>query len=62
MENDTLCRNRHGELALDAVQSRASTSAAVRENQADLAAEQGQTQVDLILAANVGQARVGQQV
>lgn len=41
VENDTLCRNRHGGLALDAVQSRASTSAAVRGNQVDLAAEPG---------------------
>lgn len=62
VEIDTLCRNRHGGLALDTVQSRTSTSTAVRGNQVDLAAEQGQPQGDLTQAANVRQARVGQQV
>ncbi|QHC91829.1 hypothetical protein PchlR47_27165 [Pseudomonas chlororaphis] len=59
VENATPCRNRHGGLALDAVQSQVSTCAAIRENYASLAAEQGQPQGDLTQAANVRQARVG---
>lgn len=62
MENDTLCRNRHGGLALDAIKNRAGMVAAVRENQADLAAAREQTHGDLTLAAKVRQAEVGQQV
>lgn len=62
MENDTLCRNRHGGLALDAVHNRASMVAAVRENQAGLAAEREQTHGGLTLSAKVRQAGVGQQV
>lgn len=62
MENNTPCRNRHGGLDLNAIQNRAGMVAAVRENQADLAAEREQPQADLILAAKVRQAVVGQQV
>lgn len=50
VENDTLCRNRHGGLALDAVQSRASSGA------------RASPQDDLPQAANMCQARVGPHV
>lgn len=51
MENNTPCRNRHGGLAPKAVQRLASEAAAVRENHAGLAAEQGKALRDLTLAA-----------
>lgn len=62
VENDTLYRARHSGLALDAIENRAGMVAAVRENQADQAAEREQPQGGLILAAKVRQAGVGQQV
>lgn len=61
MENDTPCIYRHGGLAPNAVQRRASAAAAVRVNHVGLAAAGEQIHGDLTLVAKMRLIGVGQQ-